>query len=210
MRKTITCPAPRRRPRPELRLVVGPGRPTKEDVKFTDVRQHTAAFHQYERTIKLTPGQQAIYREALEGLPAPCCSDNTALTCCCPCNSARAWWGLAKHLVADLGYDAEETRAKVAEWFTLHQPLRLERHHLLQPHGCGKPFQQGGCAGMTAEQDRFLTRASTAEAWACAHGRAPPAPSDADHTVARSLTRLAHLSGGKYDCPLGPQLRYRI
>ena len=80
----------------------------KEDFKFTDVRQHTAAFHQYDRTIKLTPAQQAIYREALEGLPAPCCQDNTALTCCCPCNSARAWWGLAKHLVADLGYDARK------------------------------------------------------------------------------------------------------
>ena len=63
----------------------------KEDFKFTDVRQQTAASHQYEKTIKLTPAQQATYREALEGLPAPCCSDNTALTCCCPCNSARAW-----------------------------------------------------------------------------------------------------------------------
>ena len=128
---------------------------TKEDFKFTDVRQHTTAFHQYERTIKLTPEQQAIYREALEGLPAPCCQDNTALTCCCPCNSARAWWGLAKHLVADLGYDAKETRAKVAEWFRYINPSGWSGTTCYTPDGCGKPFHQGGCAGMTADQLAF-------------------------------------------------------
>jgi hypothetical protein len=127
----------------------------KEDVKFADVRQHTAAFHQYERNIKLTPAQQAIYREALEGLPAPCCSDNTALTCCCPCNSARAWWGLAKHLVADLGYDAQETRAKVAEWFRYINPSGWSGTTCYSADGCGKPFHQGGCAGMTADKLAF-------------------------------------------------------
>jgi hypothetical protein len=127
----------------------------KEDVKFADVRQQTAAFHQYERNIKLTPAQQAIYREALEGLPAPCCSDNTALTCCCPCNSARAWWGLAKHLVADLGYDAQETRAKVAEWFRYINPSGWSGTTCYSADGCGKPFHQGGCAGMTADKLAF-------------------------------------------------------
>jgi hypothetical protein len=124
----------------------------KEDFEFTDVRQQTAAFHQYERTIKLTPAQQAVYREALEGLPAPCCSDNTALTCCCPCNSARAWWGLAKHLVADLGYDAAETRAKVAEWFRYINPSGWPGNTCYSPDGCAKAFKHGGCAGMTADQ----------------------------------------------------------
>jgi hypothetical protein len=124
----------------------------KQDVVFSDVRQHTAAFHQYEKTIKLTPAQQAIYREALEGIPAPCCNDNSALTCCCPCNSARAWWGLAKHLVADLGYDAKETRAKVAEWFRFINPTGWTGITCYSPDGCAKPFKHGGCAGMTAEQ----------------------------------------------------------
>jgi hypothetical protein len=127
----------------------------KEDFRFTDVRQQTAAFHQYEKTIKLTPAQQAIYREALEGLPAPCCSDNSALTCCCPCNSARAWWGLAKHLVADLGYDVEQTRAKVAEWFRYINPNGWPGNTCYSQNGCSKPFREGGCAGMSADQLAF-------------------------------------------------------
>ncbi len=125
-----------------------------QDFQFTDVRKHTTAFHQYERTIKLTPAQQAIYREALEGLPAPCCQDNTALTCCCPCNSARAWWGLAKHLVADLGYDAKETRAKVARVVQVHQSQRLERHHLLHPRW----LRQAVPPGRLRRHDRRATR----------------------------------------------------
>ena len=127
----------------------------KEDFQFTDVRKHTAAFHEYERTIQLTPAQKAIYKEALEGLPAPCCKDNTALTCCCPCNSARAWWGLTKHLVVNLGYNAEEARAKVAEWFTFINPSGWPGNTCYTSNGCSKPFKDAGCAGMTAEQLAF-------------------------------------------------------
>ena len=124
----------------------------KADFKFTDVKTHTEAFHQYERTIQLTPEQKAIYREALEGLPAPCCQDNTALTCCCPCNHARAWWGLTKHLVVNLGYNAEETRAKIAEWFKFANPSGWPGNTCYTSNGCAKPFKHGGCGGMTAEQ----------------------------------------------------------
>jgi hypothetical protein len=127
----------------------------KEDFKFTDVRKQTAEFHRYEKTIELTPEQEKIYRAALDALPAPCCSDNTALTCCCPCNSARAWWGLAKHLVADLGYDAAQTKAKVAEWFRYINPSGWPGNTCYTQNGCSKPFKDGGCAGMTAEQLAF-------------------------------------------------------
>lgn len=123
----------------------------KEDLKFTDVRQQTVQFHKYEQTIKLTPEQTVIYREALQGLPAPCCPENTALTCCCPCNSARAWWGLSKHLIADLGYDAETTRAKVAEWFEYINPSGWSGK-TCSTAGCGKPFHESGCGGMNAGQ----------------------------------------------------------
>src|SRR5688572_6551663 len=138
-----------------ITIVLAPAQAApKEDFEFTDVRKHTAAFHEYERTIQLTPEQKAIYREALEGLPAPCCSDNTALTCCCPCNSARAWWGLSKHLVANLGYDAETTRAKVAEWFRFINPSGWSGN-TCSTAGCGKPFHESGCGGMKAEQITF-------------------------------------------------------
>lgn len=127
----------------------------KEDFKFTDVKAHTEAFHRYERALKLTPEQKAVYSEALEGLPAPCCHDNTALTCCCPCNHARAWWGLAKHLVVDLGYNAEETRAKVAEWFKYVNPSGWPGNTCYTSNGCAKPFKHAGCGGMNPEQVAF-------------------------------------------------------
>ena len=123
---------------------------TKGGLEFTDVKAQTKQFHEYERTIQLTAAQDAIYREALNGLPAPCCSDNTALTCCCPCNGARAWWGLAKHLVANLGYDAEATRAKVDEWFQFINPSGWSGKTCYSAGGCGKPFDEGGCGGMSA------------------------------------------------------------
>src|SRR5262245_15128118 len=93
-----------------------------DELRFTDVRAQTLQFMAYEKNLRLTPEQQAVWKEALQGLRAPCCSDNTALTCCCPCNSAKAWWGLAKHLVAERGYDATATRAKVDEWFRFINP----------------------------------------------------------------------------------------
>jgi hypothetical protein len=128
---------------------------SSDGIRFTDVRKQTTEFLGYERSIKLTPAQEAVYREALEGLPAPCCSDNTALTCCCPCNSARTWWGLTKHLVVNLGYDAEQTRAKVAEWFAFINPSGWPGNTCYSKDGCAKPFHQAGCAGMTAGQLAF-------------------------------------------------------
>ena len=127
---------------------------TRGDLEFTDVKTHTLQFQEYERTIELTAAQQAVYEEALRGLPAPCCSDNTALTCCCPCNSARAWWGLTKHLVANLGYDVAETKAKVDEWFRFINPSGW-KGDTCYTAGCGKPFDQGGCGGMSAAQVVF-------------------------------------------------------
>ena len=59
-------------------------------LRFHDVRQHTREFHAYNRSISLNAEQRAAMHEALTGLPAPCCSDRTAATCCCPCNLAKA------------------------------------------------------------------------------------------------------------------------
>jgi hypothetical protein len=131
------------------------GAASDEALRFTDARKQTVEFLEYERTIKLTPEQQAVYREALDGLPAPCCSDNTALTCCCPCNAARAWWGLGKHLIANRGYDALETRAKVAEWFRFINPSGWSGNTCSTQGGCARPFDEGGCGGMRSEQLAF-------------------------------------------------------
>lgn len=114
---------------------------------FKGDRAETERFLAYERSIQLTPEQEAVRVAALSALPAPCCKQFTAATCCCPCNMARATWGLAKHLITDEGADAERVRTTVAAW-----------HHAINPDGfsgdvcstggCGRPFAHNGCGGM--------------------------------------------------------------
>jgi hypothetical protein len=114
---------------------------------LTGDRPETERFLEYERTIDLTPEQEAIRVEALEALPAPCCKQFSAATCCCKCNMARATWGLAKHLIVDQGADVETVRTTVAQW-----------HHAINPDGfsgdscftggCSRSFRDNGCGGM--------------------------------------------------------------
>ena len=121
---------------------------------FTDVREQTREFHAYNREIALTPEQQAIMEEALTQLPAPCCSTETALTCCCSCNMARSWWGLAKHLIADRGLEAEQVRTAVAEWFEFINPQGFSGDSCYTG-GCGRPFHENGCGGMKEDEIVF-------------------------------------------------------
>lgn len=116
-------------------------------LEFSDVRRQTAEFMRYHESIRLTSGQQKVFEAALLALPAPCCSDNTALTCCCPCNHARTWWGLSKHLIADLGHDAEQVTAKVAEWFAFVNPRGFSGD-VCYTRGCERSFAENGCGGM--------------------------------------------------------------
>jgi hypothetical protein len=116
---------------------------------FTDVKAQTEEFLRYHKTISLTPQQEAIKREALSALPAPCCSDNTLYTCCCPCNMAKTAWGLANYLIARQGYGVEQTRAKVSEWIRFINPAGYPGDTCYQG-GCGKPFAKAGCGGMSA------------------------------------------------------------
>ena len=120
---------------------------SQNDLEFTDVRKQTLQFIEFQKTIQLTPEQEAIKREALTALPAPCCSDNTAYTCCCPCNSAMAWWGLTAHLIVDRGYDADQVKQKVTEWFEFINPSGFSGD-VCYTRGCGRPFHENGCGGM--------------------------------------------------------------
>jgi hypothetical protein len=118
-----------------------------DPVEFTDVRAQTAEFMAYYDSIELTAAQKRVFHEALTALPAPCCNDQTAATCCCTCNMARTWWGLSKHLIADRDYDAIETRAAVAEWFTFINPGGFSGSSCYSG-GCQRPFRADGCGGM--------------------------------------------------------------
>src|SRR5688572_22555673 len=109
------------------------------ELKFTDVRAQTKEFLGYEKSIDLTPEQEAIKREALTPLPAPCCSDKSQHTCCCPCNMSRTVWGLANYLIARQGYDAIQTRAKVSEWTRFINPAGYPGDTCYKDGGCAKP-----------------------------------------------------------------------
>lgn len=125
-----------------------------DSIEFADVRQQSREFIEYYHAITLTPEQEAIKREALSALPAPCCSDNSAYTCCCPCNMAKTWWGLAAHLIVDKGHDAERVRDKVAEWIEVINPDGFSGD-ACYTRGCFRPFRENGCGGMHDEEVIF-------------------------------------------------------
>jgi len=119
--------------------------------EFTDVRTDTARFIEYNNSIELTPEQEAIKKEALTRIPAPCCSDNTAYTCCCPCNMAKSWWGLTNHLIVDEGYGADEVQAAVEKWIDFINPNGFSGRSCYIG-GCSKPFHKNGCGGMNEKE----------------------------------------------------------
>ncbi len=122
-------------------------KPTADDLKFTDVHAQTTEFIVYWKTIKLTSAEEAIKKAALTQLPAPCCSENTAYTCCCPCNMAKSTWGLSAYLITEKGYDAPRLKAKVEEWHKFINPAGFSGN-VCATGGCGRSFAKNGCGGM--------------------------------------------------------------
>lgn len=127
------------------------GLPSRAEVEFTDVQKQARQFIEWERDIELTAAQEAIKKQALGNIPAPCCSDNSAYTCCCPCNLSRTVWGLANYLIREEGMNADQVRARAQEWFETVNPNGFSGD-ACYTGGCGKPFDQGGCGGMNAAQ----------------------------------------------------------
>ena len=122
-----------------------------DPVPFTDVKAQTSEFIALENSIDLTPEQEAIKREALEAIPAPCCSDNTAYTCCCPCNMSLAIWGLSELLITEHDYNAVQVREKVEEWIATINPDGFSGN-VCYTGGCRRPFAENGCGGMVPGQ----------------------------------------------------------
>ena len=63
--------------------------PEPGTLTFEGSRAEAESFIGYHRSIQLTPEQEATKREVLEAIPAPCCSNFSAATCCCE------WGGLS-------------------------------------------------------------------------------------------------------------------
>ncbi len=123
----------------------------RDDVELTDVRKHTKEFMGYFQTIKLTPEQEAVKRKALSNLPAVCCSNNSAYTCCCVCNLSRTVWGLSHYLIAERGFDAPAVRAAVVKWTSFVNPHGFSGNSCFTG-GCGRSFANNGCGGMRPNQ----------------------------------------------------------
>ncbi|OGY99751.1 MAG: hypothetical protein A2945_02010 [Candidatus Liptonbacteria bacterium RIFCSPLOWO2_01_FULL_52_25] len=89
------------------------GEASEEAQRFIDIN----------RNVTLTPEQEAVRVAALSQLPAPCCSEFTAATCCCECNLTRAIWGLSKSLIVN-GADVSH-KAVFAKVFNDEKPCGL-------------------------------------------------------------------------------------
>lgn len=117
-------------------------------MEFTGDRAETERFIEWYKSIDLTAEQVATRKAALEALPAPCCSQFTADTCCCECNMKRATHGLAKYLIAKRGWSADAVRTAVAEWHKVSHPNGFRGDACMKGR-CNLSFAQDGCAGMT-------------------------------------------------------------
>jgi len=123
-------------------------------VVFDDVEAQSRKFMGYYHSINLTSEQQLVLEQALEPMPAACCANSSALTCCCPCNLSKTIWGLSRYLITEHGADAKQIRIAVYDWMRFVNP-RGFKGNACYTGGCGGPFETGGCGGMQ-ESDLVL------------------------------------------------------
>jgi len=105
-------------------------------------------------SIRLTPEQERLKVEALSAMPAPCCSQYSLATCCCPCNMAKAAWGLAARLITEKKYNAEQIRQAEAAWLKQVNPAGFSGNSCFTG-GCSRPMRANGCGGMKEENVVF-------------------------------------------------------
>lgn len=101
----------------------------------------------YDAEIELTAEQEEVKRAALTPIPAPCCSDRSAYTCCCQCNLGRAWWGLSKVLITEHGQTAAEVQANVERWIESVRPQGFAGDSCYTGR-CSTAARHDGCSGM--------------------------------------------------------------
>lgn len=121
------------------------------EIVFEDAGAQSRQFIEWHRTIKLTAEQEAVKKAALEALPAPCCADNNAYTCCCQCNVSRTVWGLTHYMIAKQDAGVEQVRAKVRQWIAFVNPKGYSGKSCYNG-GCARTFRNDGCGGMNADR----------------------------------------------------------
>ena len=106
-------------------------------------------FMDANRAITLTASQEATRVEALSAIPAACCRDSTADTCCCDCNLSRSIWGLAKTMIVG-GAGAVEVRQAAQTWTKTLNPAGYAGD-ACYTGGCERSMQTDGCGGMNED-----------------------------------------------------------
>lgn len=115
---------------------------------FSNVAEQSREFIGYNSSILLTAPQNAIKREVLQGMPAACCKDSNAYTCCCNCNLSRTVWGLSNFVLARHGATAGELRDVVRAWYAHINPAGYSGDSCYVG-GCSRAFRENGCGGMS-------------------------------------------------------------
>jgi len=115
-------------------------------IHFYDRYSQTLEFIGYNNTIELMDEEEKIKEEALSSIAAPCCSDFSALTCCCSCNLARSIWGLSNFLIRGKKSDAELLKKAVLDWLVFINPQEYTGDACYKGK-CEYPFKSGGCGG---------------------------------------------------------------
>lgn len=115
---------------------------------FYDARKQSQDFMGYYQSITLDHQQEAIKKRALSTIPAPCCSENSIYTCCCPCNLAKTVWGLSNYLIARKGANADQVHQAAVDWIKFVNPGGYPGNSCHTAGGCQRPFAHSGCGGM--------------------------------------------------------------
>ena len=115
---------------------------------FSDVSAQSREFIGYYSTIRLTAEQEAIKKEVLAAMPAACCKDSNAYTCCCPCNLSKSVWGLSNYVLTRHAATADQLRQIVRAWYDYTNPSGYSGDSCYTG-GCGLAPHENGCGGMS-------------------------------------------------------------
>ncbi|HSK75369.1 MAG TPA: CusA/CzcA family heavy metal efflux RND transporter [Thermoanaerobaculia bacterium] len=121
--------------------VANPAQPAR------DMKTEAVRYIEYYNSIRLTPEQEKVKNDALTKIPAPCCSENSIATCCCPCNMAKAVWGYSAYLITEKGYNAPQLEKAVRDWLGAANPSGFTGD-ACHNGGCARSFEHNGCGGM--------------------------------------------------------------
>ena len=122
--------------------------------EFEGSREEVLKLMGYYDSIALTPEQEQIRKEALGPVPAYCCNNFSAATCCCVCNLSRSLWGLSKYLIVEKSAGALQVREAVNSLVDVLNPSGYEGNTCTTGR-CNLPFKEGGCGGMNKNHLRL-------------------------------------------------------